>query len=283
MGGAERKRGRPKAVSDVPLAGSKALERQSSVPLYFQLAVALSVRLESRAWQPGARFATEHEIEEEFGVSRSVVRRALDLLVGDGEITRVRGAGTFIAAPRHPIVVAGVIGALVEPRNVALEVVTAREDLADETLTQRMRLDQPSTLVAHVTALMKVGEDIIGLIDSFSVVDLVPGLVQAIDGDQDQEGSNRLASLELTRVIVPIELTHFGDWGGARVGASAGDAAFRGTLLQFGRPAGRKIERLVELAYLVYRADHVQLQIEVDRTSPRGSSASATNRQKARR
>jgi DNA-binding GntR family transcriptional regulator len=264
MRGAKRRRGRPKAVSDVPIVGSRALDRQSSVPLYFQLAVALSVKLESQEWEPGARFATERELEEEFEVSRSVVRRALDLLVGDGEITRVRGAGAFLKAPRHPIAVAGVIATLLEPQNVTLQVVTAREESADETLARRMKLDRPLTPVAHVTALMKVGDEVIGLIDSFCVVGLVPGLLGALAGGPEVPVPTPLGSLELTRATVPIELTHFGDWGSSRVGASAGDAAFRGTLLQFGRPAGRKRERLLELAYIVYRADNVQLQIEVD-------------------
>jgi GntR family transcriptional regulator len=248
----------------VPLAGSRALERDSSVPLYFQLAVALSVKLESRAWEPGTRFATEREIEEEFSVSRSVVRRALDLLVGDGEITRIRGAGAFVTAPRHPIAVAGVIKTMKEPQNISLQILTAREETADETLARRMDLEHPSVPVAHVTALMKVGEDIVGLVDSFSVARLVPGLLDAIGGGPEPARVPQLASLPLTRATVSLELTHFGDWGGSRVGASAGDPAFRGTLLQFGRPAGRKRERLLELAYVVYRADNVQLQFELD-------------------
>jgi GntR family transcriptional regulator len=244
------------------------LERKGTVPLYFQLAVALSVKLEGQEWEPGARFATEREIEEEFGVSRSVVRRALDLLVGDGEIIRVQGAGAFVTPPRHQIAIAGVIRTLMEPGKVALKVLTAREESADHALARRMSLGRASVPVAHVTALMKVEEEIVGLIDSFSVLDLVPDLLAAIGGGSDSAGPTRLGALKLTRATVPIELTHFGDWGGGRVGASAGDPALRGTFLQFGRPAGRKRERLVELAYIVYRADSVQLQIELDSPPP---------------
>jgi GntR family transcriptional regulator len=276
MGGGKRRRGRPKAVSDVPIGGGRALQRGSSVPLYFQLAVALSVKLESRAWEPGSRFATEREIEEEFAVSRSVVRRALDLLVGDGEIVRVRGAGTFVTAPRHKIAAAGVIRTLAEPANVTLQVVTAREEQADETLVRRMELTRPSTPIAHVTALMKVDDEVIGLIDSFSIVELVPGVLDAVGTLAKGPAPGFPGRVELTRSTIPIELTHFGDWGGGRVGATAGDPAFRGALLQFARPPGRKRERLVELAYLVYRADNVQLQIELDQSVAPAPSASAT-------
>jgi GntR family transcriptional regulator len=264
MGSAKRRRGRPKAVSDVPIGGGRALEPDSTVPLYFQLAVALSVKLESRVWEPGSRFATEREIEEEFGVSRSVVRRALDLLVGDGEIERIRGAGAFVSAPRHQIAIAGVIATLLEPRNVVLRVQAARVERPDETLVRRMNLSPSTSALAHVTALMEADGETVGLVDSFSVVDLVPGVLAAVDSPEEGARPAELGAIELTRATVPIELTHFGDWGGARVGASSGDPALRGTLLQFGRPRGRRRERLLELAYLVYRADNVQLDIELD-------------------
>ena len=108
--------GRPKRSSDIPLAGSRRLDRTSDVPLYFQLAAALKVMLEVEDWESGARFASEREIEEEFGVSRAVIRPALDLLVGDGAIfqpfgdggvrgaaaTRDRGGRTGAAVARAP-------------------------------------------------------------------------------------------------------------------------------------------------------------------------------------
>jgi GntR family transcriptional regulator len=79
------------------------LDRSSDVPLYFQLAAALKAMLEVEAWEPGARFATEREIEEEFNVSRAVIRPALDLLVDDGAIIRVRGSGAFVAPSRSEV------------------------------------------------------------------------------------------------------------------------------------------------------------------------------------
>src|SRR5262245_54243677 len=95
--------GRPKAQSEVTLADARRLERDSGVPLYFQLGAALLELLDTGAWPVGARFATERELEREFDVSRTVVRRALDLLVGDGAIVRVRGSGAFIRSPRHRV------------------------------------------------------------------------------------------------------------------------------------------------------------------------------------
>jgi GntR family transcriptional regulator len=86
-----QQRGRPRQKSEVPLAGSGRLDRTSEVPLYVQLGAQLNAMLEAGAWEPGARFASEREIEEEFEVSRAVIRPALELLVGDGAIRRVKG------------------------------------------------------------------------------------------------------------------------------------------------------------------------------------------------
>ncbi|HUC08253.1 MAG TPA: GntR family transcriptional regulator, partial [Solirubrobacterales bacterium] len=96
-------KGRPKRFSDVPLARGRRLDRNSDVPLYFQLAATIKVMLEVGDWEAGARFASEREIEEEFGVSRAVIRPALDLLVGDGAIYRIKGSGAFVAPPRREI------------------------------------------------------------------------------------------------------------------------------------------------------------------------------------
>lgn len=259
------KRGRPKSTSDVPIAGARALERDSPVPLYFQLAVALSERLEAASWQVGARFATEREVEEEFGVSRSVVRRALDLLVGDGTIVRIRGDGAFVTASRHPVALSGVIKTLLDPQGVCLDVLTAREESPDAALLRLLQIDRRRTMsVAHVTAVLRVGEDSVGLIDSYSVAHLVPGLLPAVRTIQSGEKPRALGSLQLTRASVPIELTHFGDWGSAQVGVAAGDPALKGTLLQSGRLKSGGRERLLELAHLVYRTDNVQLSIELN-------------------
>jgi DNA-binding GntR family transcriptional regulator len=263
-GDQKRKRGRPKATSDVPISGSRALERDSLVPLYFQLAVALTERIEAGSWEAGARFATEREIEEEFRVSRSVVRRALELLVGDGLIVRVRGAGAFLTTPRNPVVVSGVIKTLLEPHGVTLDVLALREEPPDPTLADLLKIDRAPTSVAHLTAVLRVGQDSVGLVDSYSRASLLSGLLPALRALKAEAASPpTLGALELTRARVPIELTHFGEWGSAQVGVSAGDPALRGTMLQFGRLRGRR-EQPLELAHLVYRTDNVQLAIELD-------------------
>ncbi|WP_046215621.1 GntR family transcriptional regulator [Paenibacillus wulumuqiensis] len=48
---------------------------------------------------PGSRLPSEHEIAEQFSVSRQTVRQALGELVREGWLNRMQGKGTFVADP----------------------------------------------------------------------------------------------------------------------------------------------------------------------------------------
>jgi GntR family transcriptional regulator len=252
--------GRPKRSSDIPLSGSRRLDRSSDVPLYFQLASVLKVMLEVGAWEPGARFASEREIEEEFGVSRAVIRPALDLLVGDGAIFRVKGSGAFVAPPRREIEVAGLVRLWLEGRNGRpVAVRAAREHLPDPTVSQFLAIEDPETPVAHVTAIVDVGEPSVCLVDSYSTVAHVPWFLDTAAALKAEEDPPTPNDLDLTRATVSIEHTFFGEWGSSQVGATAGEPALMGRFVQFGRPNGSEQERPLEFARLVYRADSAQL------------------------
>ncbi|WP_104134570.1 GntR family transcriptional regulator [Cryobacterium sp. Y62] len=47
--------------------------------------------------RPGDALAGERQLEEQFGVSRITIRRAISDLVHDGALVRVRGKGTFVS------------------------------------------------------------------------------------------------------------------------------------------------------------------------------------------
>ena len=266
MADPERKRrGRPRQVSDVPLAGANRLDRGTSVPLYFQLACALTEKLEAGTWPSGSRFATEREIADEFGVSRTVIRRALDLLVGDGAITRTRGKGAFVNPPRHRIPVMGFVRALFErPLGVALQVLTVREEIPDAALAQLLAVEPRSNPVVHLTALWLAEGEPVGLIDSYSLAGSVPWLLPTAEALRSGVDPPASADPHLSRAEVAIELTHYGNWGGPKVGAAPGDPAFKGTLIQFRRGPSAKGEEPLEVAHLVYRSDNAQLDIELE-------------------
>jgi len=74
------------------------LDRESPVPLYYQLREVLRERLEDGLLHPGDRFPTETEICQATGLSRMTIRHALQDLKAQGLIDGRRGAGTTVAA-----------------------------------------------------------------------------------------------------------------------------------------------------------------------------------------
>jgi GntR family transcriptional regulator len=74
---------------------SATLDRNRE-PTYYQIRKALLGRIESGEWGPGTQLPTELQLQQEFGVSRGTVRRALDELAFAGRISRHSGRGTFV-------------------------------------------------------------------------------------------------------------------------------------------------------------------------------------------
>jgi GntR family transcriptional regulator len=76
---------------------SNDLDRNSPLPLYFQLKQILLEGINAGEWKPGGLIPGEHDLEEQYQVSRTVVRQTLSELVNEGYLERHRGRGTFVA------------------------------------------------------------------------------------------------------------------------------------------------------------------------------------------
>lgn len=64
--------------------------------LYERIAGALRDQIEAGTLSPGDRLPTQQELSSTYGVSRNVVRLALDLLEAEGLIDRIQGGGSFV-------------------------------------------------------------------------------------------------------------------------------------------------------------------------------------------
>lgn len=260
-----KRRGRPRRTSEVPLAGSRQLIRGSSVKLYFQLSAALKATLEGGAWPAHARFATERELEETFGVSRSVVRKALELLVGDGAIYRIKGKGTFVAPPKAEISPRGLLLTLFEQQsNTTLRILEARRSRPDSSLTRFLELGRRPGPIAHITAVLDPGERSVALIDSYSPLAELPWLLPTARAMRRGSRLPTRSAVCLTRATISVEGTFFSEWGSEQVGVEPGAPAMMGRFIQFGRVNGAKKERPLEFARLVYRTDCAELDFELD-------------------
>jgi len=78
------------------LTAYKEYLTESDLPLYYQVAYVLENFLTSNMFEPGSRFLSEEEISSQLEVSRPTVNRAINILIKNDYLKRIRGKGTIV-------------------------------------------------------------------------------------------------------------------------------------------------------------------------------------------
>ncbi|SDN85943.1 GntR family transcriptional regulator [Alkalicoccus daliensis] len=76
------------------------INKQSSIPIYYQLAELIRERLAAGEYVPGDMLPSEREFSDRYDISRMTVRQAITSLVNEGILHRKKGTGTFVSAPK---------------------------------------------------------------------------------------------------------------------------------------------------------------------------------------
>lgn len=77
-----------------------AIDRNSPIPLYYQLKEVLLEKIRGGEWLVGELLPSENQLQKDYALSRTTVRQTLSELVVEGYLIRRRGKGTFIAEPK---------------------------------------------------------------------------------------------------------------------------------------------------------------------------------------
>ena len=73
-----------------------SLDKNSPIPLYYQLYTLLLNRIKEGELRPGDMLPTEVSLVEEYRVSRATVRQAILDLARNGYVVRENSKGTFV-------------------------------------------------------------------------------------------------------------------------------------------------------------------------------------------
>ncbi|MEH7238757.1 GntR family transcriptional regulator [Bacillus sp. JJ1562] len=76
------------------------IKKSSPVPIYFQIEQRIREKIEKKELNPGDMIPSEREFAEKYQISRMTVRHAINNLVNEGYLQRVRGKGTFVAVKK---------------------------------------------------------------------------------------------------------------------------------------------------------------------------------------
>lgn len=157
------------------------LEKNSPLPLYFQLQEALREDIRSGALQPGAQLPSEGELCRLYGVSHATVKRALGDLVHQHLLYRMRGKGTFVAQPKIQKDPRKIQSFTEEMRTlgylVSSRVLEARIVRADPVLAERLQVSENEP-VTRVRRLRHASDRPIALQSSHVPVSVCPDLLK---------------------------------------------------------------------------------------------------------
>lgn len=68
----------------------------SPTPPYRQLARILRERIAVGEWGPGGALPSEKDLQQQYGLARETVRRAIKILRDEGAVITLTGRGTYI-------------------------------------------------------------------------------------------------------------------------------------------------------------------------------------------
>ena len=114
------------------------IDRNSPVPLYYQVAQHLESAINSGQLPTGTLLQNEVDLAQSLGLSRPTMRRAMQHLVDKGLVTRRRGIGTRVVQPklRRPLELTSLYddldraGKKPTTEVLSFEIVDAEEDVA---------------------------------------------------------------------------------------------------------------------------------------------------------
>ena len=75
------------------------IDREGPVPPYRQIADQLRARIIDGSIPVGRRLPSMVEMEQEFGVARDTLRKAVQVLKNEGRVETVQGMGVYVIEP----------------------------------------------------------------------------------------------------------------------------------------------------------------------------------------
>jgi GntR family transcriptional regulator len=219
---------------------TRVIDRASAIPFYYQLQEILKEEIERGTWQPGDLLPSEADLEQRFGVSRTVIRQALDVLQADGQISRAKGRRSMVAEPKFRW--EATIGARnwsqpTVPNQVMLgRLVDARRVQAGGHVGRLLGLNDAARVV-ELTYTQEVAGYPVALSQMYLNPQASPTLQEACAGpdtlpvltEQGQDVPDQLASrygIEVAVSDATVELTQLNEFEADLLGAPQGSAAF---------------------------------------------------------
>ncbi len=237
------------------------LNKQSPIPLYYQLAERIKDQIQAGEFAAGDQLPPERDLAHQMGVSRMTARQALGYLVNEGLLEVRQGVGTFVTPPKLTHNAIHLVGFTEEMQGqggvVASTVLEQSVVVPPVRVTRRLGLS-PQQEAVKITRLRQVNNIPLLLETSYLPQFLCPGL-EAIDLTQHSLYGVLAARYQLHpyRTSESVEATIANEYEETLLQVPNGAAM----LLLEGVTYGNK-EEAIEYFKAIYRGDRFKFALE---------------------
>ena len=236
--------------------------KKSAMPLYHQLRLALSEKIESGEWKSGYQLPPENALVEEFGVSRATVRQAMQFLENQGLVERIQGRGTFVARPK---LTGDLLSPWILPSDSALRIDFTYLKVATppKSISERLKLP-PTEKTYELKRVVFVDKEPIMVITSWLPHNLFAGLeAKDLHGIPIKEIVSSYFALEGIHQHKEVEITILDENEGDLMGVESGAPALLVTYLNHLSDG-----RAFEYRKMIVRGDRFKYYIDMEIPDP---------------
>jgi GntR family transcriptional regulator len=157
------------------------IDRQSAIPIYYQLKEAIYYKIKTGEWKRGQRIPSLRQLSGELKISLMTARQAIKSLVDEKVLAMHKGQGTFILGPKVQENVTTLSSFTAEMLRQGLlptsRIISKKTLTASSRICQALELPEGSS-VHHIYRLRMADEFPVGLQHSYIPVGLCPGLLE---------------------------------------------------------------------------------------------------------
>ena len=168
------------------------LDRQSPIPLYFQVGRILREEIRSGKYAPGDCLPTESDLRARFSVSRATIRQAIGDLVHQGLLNKQRSKGTMVAPSQWVATLSDLASFTSEMMsggaNLSTRILRLDYEPAPGTVADLLELE-PTDSVAHLERLRFVDKIPVAYENWYAAGKYIPNLEASQFGETGIEQS----------------------------------------------------------------------------------------------
>lgn len=243
----------------------KKIDKNSPIPLYYQLKTIIAELIENEEYKPGEAIPTEKQFCEIHDISRMTVSKTINSLINEGLLYRERGKGTFVAKDKKKHRLSALLSFTEDMQKKGLQVETRllsfERKAATKMLEKTLLLPDRNKDVYEIIRLRCCEDGPYALETVYLAAYLCDGLVaEMVDHSSLYEVLDKRFNCQINYAYQTIEPLLLSEYESKVLEVKAPALA-----LLFSRHTYLKNDVPIEVTRAVYRSDRYKFEIELHR------------------